>query len=45
MSILDDIEDLSLDKFEGFVKEFAKTEFKSKKDYQSRYDILKKNTN
>jgi len=42
MSILDDIEDLSLDKFEGFVKEFAKTEFKSKKDYQSRYDILKK---
>ena len=42
MSILDDIEDLSLDTFEGFVKEFAIKEFISKKDYQSRYDILKK---
>ena len=37
-----DIEDISSDKSEEFVKEFINKEFNSQKEYQSRYDLLKK---
>ena len=37
-----DIEDISSNKSEEFVKEFVNKEFSSQKEYQSRYDKLKK---
>jgi len=39
---MNDIEDLLLDNSREFVKEFVKTEFQDKKEYQRRYDSLKK---
>ena len=39
---MNDIEDLLVDDSKQFVKEFVKKEFQDKKEYQRRYDSLKK---
>ena len=39
---MNDIEDLLVDDSKQFVKEFVKKEFQDKKEYQKRYDFLKK---
>ena len=39
---MNDIEDLLLNTSKEFVKEFVKTEFQDRKDYQKRYNSLKK---